>query len=39
MLQLLAHPHVVKLFDCGEIALKDEKYGLLFMENCSNGYK
>lgn len=38
MLQLLAHPNVVKLYDFVELAIKEEKYGLLFMENCSNGY-
>lgn len=39
MLQLLAHPNVVKLHDFIELNIKDEKYGLLFMENCSNGYQ
>jgi hypothetical protein len=38
MLQLLVHPNVVKLYDFVELAIKEEKYGLLFMENCSNGY-
>lgn len=38
MLTLLAHPNIVKLYDSIELTIKDEKYGLLFMENCSNGY-
>lgn len=38
MLQQIAHPNVVKLHDFVELTIKDEKYGLLFMENCSNGY-
>lgn len=30
---------MVKLYDFVELAIKEEKYGLLFMENCSNGYR
>lgn len=39
MLQLLTHPNIVKLYDFIELTIKEEKYGLLFMENCSNGYE
>jgi serine/threonine protein kinase len=39
MLQQLTHPNIVKLYDTCEIGTKDEKYGLLFMEKCSSGYR
>lgn len=37
MLQVLIHPHIVKLYDSVELSVKEEKYGFLFMENCGNG--
>jgi hypothetical protein len=38
MLNFLNHPHIVKLYDSVELSVKEEKFGFLFMENCSSGY-
>lgn len=37
MLNFLNHPHIVKLYDSVELSVKEEKFGFLFMENCSSG--
>lgn len=38
-MKAVSHPNIVKLYDSYEMEGKDNKYGFLFMEKCSNGYK